>query len=58
MHFYYLRVQNLVLKIDLVNRRWAVYLRAYGMLHNIDNGPKWFFVESTLTSECLTLSGA
>ena len=30
MRFCSLKFQNLVRKIDLVNRRWVVYSRAYG----------------------------
>ena len=32
MRFCSLKFQNLVRKIDLVNRRWVVYSRAYGKL--------------------------
>ena len=31
MRFFSLKFQNLVRKIDLVNRRWVFYSRAYGI---------------------------
>ena len=35
MRFCSLKFQNLVRKIDLVNRRWLFYWRAYGIAINV-----------------------
>ena len=42
MRFCRLKIQNLVLKIDLVNRRWVVYSRAYGISITTLNFPTIF----------------